>query len=114
MAMNWPTFFTRLGSAIVFAAVMMCGLLWKDWMFVILIAVIQILCLRDYFRLMLKIYPEDEYRGMDMLVQIFGVLLLLFIAFPIFLLFPHSDLLEIDKETVMTNSLVLRLFYHTL
>lgn len=49
--MNWPTFFTRLGSAVVFAAVMMCGLLWKDWMFVVLVGVIMVLCLREYFKL---------------------------------------------------------------
>lgn len=51
MALNWPTFFKRLGSAIVFSAIMMTGLLWKDWMFGLLIAVILVLCLREYFRL---------------------------------------------------------------
>ena len=29
--MNWPVFFTRLGSAIVFAAIMMFGLLGHLW-----------------------------------------------------------------------------------
>jgi phosphatidate cytidylyltransferase len=58
MALHLPTFFTRLGSAIVFSAVMMAGLLWKDWAFVILVLIIHDLCLREYFRLMGKIFPE--------------------------------------------------------
>jgi phosphatidate cytidylyltransferase len=52
MALHWPTFFTRLGSAIVFSAVMMVGLLWNEWAFSALVAAIMVLCLRDYFRLL--------------------------------------------------------------
>ena len=59
MPLHWPTFFTRLGSAIVFSAVMMAGLLWHDWMFVALVALIHGLCLRDFFRLMGKIEGAD-------------------------------------------------------
>src|ERR1700761_9211492 len=55
MALNWPTFFTRLGSAIVFSIVMMAGLLWNTWAFMALISLIQVLCLRDYLRLVRKI-----------------------------------------------------------
>lgn len=58
MAMNWPTFFTRLGSAVVFCAVMMAGLLWNEWSFLALVVLIQVLCIREYFRLMKKIYPK--------------------------------------------------------
>ncbi|OSZ82205.1 hypothetical protein CAP35_02745 [Chitinophagaceae bacterium IBVUCB1] len=58
MAMNWPTFFTRLGSAVVFCAVMMAGLLCNEWSFLALVALIQVLCMREYFRLMKKIYPK--------------------------------------------------------
>ena len=55
MALHLPTFFTRLGSAIVFAIVMMVGLLWNTYAFAILVSLIQVLCLRDYFRLAKKI-----------------------------------------------------------
>ena len=58
MAMNWPTFFTRLGSAIVFSAIMMAGLLWNKWAFAVLVSLILLLCLRDYVRLMKKIDRE--------------------------------------------------------
>jgi len=57
MALNWPTFFTRLGSAIVFSIVMMAGLLWNMTAFMVLVTLIQFLCLRDYFRLVIKIDP---------------------------------------------------------
>lgn len=51
MALHWPTFLTRTGSAVVFAAVMLAGLLWNEWAFLGLVTVIMVLCLRDYFRL---------------------------------------------------------------
>jgi len=58
MAMNWPTFFTRLGSAIVFSIIMMAGLLWNEYAFIALVVLIQVLCLREYFALIKKITPE--------------------------------------------------------
>lgn len=58
MALHWPTFFTRLGSAIVFSAIMMAGLLWNEYAFIGLVALIQVLCLREFFPLVKKIFPE--------------------------------------------------------
>ena len=61
MALHWPTFFTRLGSAIVFSAIMMAGLLWSnEYAFVALICLIQALCIREYFTLVKKI-DTDTY-----------------------------------------------------
>ena len=57
MALHWPTFFTRLGSAIVFCIIMMLGLLWSEWAFLGLVLLILVLCLRDYFRQVKKNYP---------------------------------------------------------
>jgi phosphatidate cytidylyltransferase len=53
-----PTFYKRTGSAIVYAAVMLVGLLWNVWAFLALVCLINVLCLRDYFRLMQKIDKE--------------------------------------------------------
>ena len=61
MALHWPTFFTRLGSAIVFAAIMMGGLLWNEWAFLVLVSIIAVLCLREYFRMMQLIYPDTAW-----------------------------------------------------
>lgn len=61
MAMNWPTFFTRLGSAIVFAIIMMAGLLWNQIAFNVLASLIMVLCLREYFKLVRKINPDTPY-----------------------------------------------------
>lgn len=61
--MNWPTFFTRLGSAIVFSAIMMAGLLWNKWAFAVLVSLILILCLREYFKLIKKIDTEENWHS---------------------------------------------------
>jgi phosphatidate cytidylyltransferase len=63
MAMNWPTFFTRLGSAIVFSVIMMAGLLWNKWAFAVLVSLILVLCLREYFRLMKKVDVDAGWPG---------------------------------------------------
>jgi phosphatidate cytidylyltransferase len=77
MALHWPTFFTRLGSAIVFCIIMMAGLLWSEWAFFVLVALTQFLCLRDYMRLMGKIYPYAKIpQGQQIVVQVSAVFLL--------------------------------------
>lgn len=55
MALNLPTFYKRTGSAIVFAIIMLAGLLWNDLSFLALMLLIDALCLREYFKLMQQI-----------------------------------------------------------
>ncbi len=55
MALNMPVFYKRTASAIVFAAIMLMGLLTGMESFLVLTLVISILCLREYFKLIQKI-----------------------------------------------------------
>ncbi|MCB9044947.1 MAG: phosphatidate cytidylyltransferase [Chitinophagales bacterium] len=78
MALHWPTFFTRLGSAIVFSAIMMAGLLWNEYAFIALISLIQVLCLREYFPLMKKIFPDVHWPNwLPVTIQVLSLLWLL-------------------------------------
>src|ERR1700761_5925903 len=77
MALNLPTFYKRLGSSVVFAAVMLFGLLYNEQAFLILILLINVLCLRDFFRLMHHIDPETVWP--DWLATVMQVLSLLLI-----------------------------------
>lgn len=57
--MNWSVFFTRAGSAIVYAAVMILGLVWPHPMAVLALAIlIQVLCTREFFGISKKIFPK--------------------------------------------------------
>lgn len=87
MALNLPTFFTRLGSAIVFSAVMMGGLLWNHRAFALLLLVIMLLCLREYFKLIAKIFstPEGD-KWMNMIILTMSVTF--FSALFLFLFYP--------------------------
>ncbi len=77
MALNVPTFFKRLGSSIVFVAVMLTGLLWNEWSFLGLICMIEVLCLRDYFRLVQKIDKEAWWPvWLPIVIQLLGLLLM--------------------------------------
>src|ERR1044071_58449 len=77
MALHWPTFFTRLGSAIVFAAVMMAGLLWNEWALLALVSIIMVLCLREYFRIIQTLFPDAVWPSwVPFIVVVYGLVLL--------------------------------------
>ena len=112
MAMNWPTFFTRLGSAIVFSAIMMAGLLWNKWAFAVLVSIILLLCIREYLRLMKKIDTEEVWPAWLQPVMLAGSLIWLWLSFfsynyqtpwPILLFLPTLILLctALSKKTAL-------------
>jgi phosphatidate cytidylyltransferase len=58
MAFNLQTFKTRALTAIVFAIVMVTGLLWNQWSFIILFTIIHFGCCWEFIKLLKKINPE--------------------------------------------------------
>jgi phosphatidate cytidylyltransferase len=81
MALNLPVFYQRTGSAIVFAAIMLTGLLWNQWAFLALILLIQALCLRDYFRVMQHIDKETYWpKWVPVAIQLVAALLVVLFA----------------------------------
>ena len=56
MALNVQTFKTRALTALLFVVVMLTGLLWNFWSFLILFTVIHFGCWLEYFKLVEKIY----------------------------------------------------------
>ncbi|RYG45210.1 MAG: phosphatidate cytidylyltransferase [Chitinophagaceae bacterium] len=77
MAFHWPTFRTRALTAIVFAAVMLAGLLWNQWSFLVLFSVIHFGCWWEYFRLLEKIHKVtfDIYVKMGWMLLGYGLML---------------------------------------
>ncbi len=62
MAFNFQTFKTRTLTAAVFVIVMLAGLLWNFWSFLILVTVIHFGCWYEFVKLMKKIYGEKYLR----------------------------------------------------
>ena len=60
MALNIQTFKTRALTALLFVAVMLVGLLWNFWSFLVLFTVIHFGCWYEFVKLMKKIYG-DKY-----------------------------------------------------
>jgi phosphatidate cytidylyltransferase len=58
MALNWQTFKTRTGTAVIFVLVMLTGLLWNQWSFFLLVTLIHFGCWVEYQQLLIKIDPE--------------------------------------------------------
>ncbi len=58
MAFNWQTFRTRTITAIIFAAVMLTGLLWNHWSFLVLFSVIHFGCWIEYQKIISLIDKE--------------------------------------------------------
>ena len=80
MALNVQTFFTRLGSAVVFSAIMLCGLLFNEWAFIALFLVVTILCLREYAQLVERILQTSFRRNENVNFIVSGACLFLLIA----------------------------------
>jgi phosphatidate cytidylyltransferase len=77
MAFNWQTFRTRTLTAAVFVAVMLTGLLWNQWSFLILFSIIHFGCWWEYLKLMEKIHQTifHPYVKLGFMVIGYGLLL---------------------------------------
>lgn len=62
MALHLQTFKTRSLTALLFVLVMLLGLLWNKWSFIVLFTIIHFGCWYEFVRLIKKIYP-DHYFG---------------------------------------------------
>ncbi len=84
MAFNTQTFFTRLGSAIIFSAIMMMGLLLNEWFFIALFFIVNILCLREYINIVELIVQSKFGKNEKVNFIALGVALFAFVtALPI-------------------------------
>lgn len=79
MALNMPVFYKRTGSAVVFAAIMLTGLLWhNEWGFLILVCIINMLCLHEFFKLLQKIDAEAYWPSwLPIVIQVLALYLIL-------------------------------------
>jgi phosphatidate cytidylyltransferase len=57
MAMNWQVFRTRAGTALVFVAVMLVGLLWNPLSFFVLFSIVHFGCWHEFQKLAVAIQP---------------------------------------------------------
>jgi phosphatidate cytidylyltransferase len=82
MAFNWKTFQTRTLTAIVFAAVMLTGLLWNQWSFLILFSIIHFGCWWEYFNLLEKIHNTSYNRYTRIGFMLMGYAIMLWFCRP--------------------------------
>jgi phosphatidate cytidylyltransferase len=77
MAFNWQTFRTRALTAIIFAAVMLVGLLWNQWSFLVLFSIIHFGCWWEYLKLTEKIHNTSfhPYTKLGLMVLGYGLML---------------------------------------
>ena len=81
MAFNWQTFKTRALTAIVFAVVMLIGLLWNHWSFLVLFSIIHFGCWWEYLKLTEKIHLASgetsfhPYTKLGLMVMGYGLML---------------------------------------
>ncbi|RYG46858.1 MAG: phosphatidate cytidylyltransferase [Chitinophagaceae bacterium] len=77
MALNWQTFKTRALTAIVFVVVMLAGLLWNQWSFLVLFSIIHFGCWWEYFRLLEKMNNNifHVYTKLGLMLMGYAILL---------------------------------------
>jgi phosphatidate cytidylyltransferase len=82
MAFNLRTFKTRTLTAIIFAAVMLTGLLWNHWSFLVLFSIIHFGCWWEYFNLLEKIHNTTYHRYTRFGFMLIGYALMLWFCGP--------------------------------
>ena len=77
MAFNWQTFRTRTLTAIIFAVLMLVGLLWNHWSFLVLFTIIHFGCWWEYLKLTEKIHNTffHPYTKLGLMVMGYGLML---------------------------------------
>ena len=80
MALNIKTFFTRLGSAAIFSAIMMLAFLTNEWAFIALFFIVNILCLNEYARIVERILKISFSRNEKMNFYLSGIALFLIVC----------------------------------
>jgi phosphatidate cytidylyltransferase len=77
MAFNWQTFRTRALTAILFVIVMLAGLLWNEWSFLILFSIIHFGCWWEYFKIIEKIHSVifHPYVKLGLMVMGYAIML---------------------------------------
>lgn len=82
MAFNWQTFKTRALTAVIFVVVMLAGLLWNHWSFLILFSVIHFGCWWEYFKLVEKIHTSSFHIYTKLGLMLIGYGLMLWFCGP--------------------------------
>jgi phosphatidate cytidylyltransferase len=77
MAFNWQTFRTRALTAILFVVLMLLGLLWNQWSFLVLFSIIHFGCWWEYLKLIEKIHNVKfhPYVKLGLMVLGYGLML---------------------------------------
>jgi phosphatidate cytidylyltransferase len=84
MAFHWQTFKTRALTAIIFVVVMLAGLLWNHWSFLVLFSIIHFGCWWEYFRLLEKIHQAVFHPYIKLGFMVIGYGLLLWFCGPVY------------------------------
>jgi phosphatidate cytidylyltransferase len=94
MAFNWKTFQTRTLTAIIFAVIMLAGLLWNKWSFFTLFSIIHFGCWWEYFNLLEKIHKTVYSLVTRIGFMLMGFSIMLLLCGPIFQIknYPVRDL----------------------
>lgn len=77
MAFNWQTFRTRALTGFIFVLLMLGGIFWNKWSFLILFSIIHFACWWEYLRLTEKIHQTffHPYTKMGLMVIGYGLML---------------------------------------
>jgi phosphatidate cytidylyltransferase len=82
MAFNRQTFRTRTLTAIIFVAIMLAGLLWNPWSFLVLFSIIHFGCWWEYLKLAEKIHKTSFHAYTKLGLMVIGYGLMLFFCGP--------------------------------
>jgi phosphatidate cytidylyltransferase len=84
MAFNWQTFRTRAVTAVIFVVVMLTGLLWNQWSFLVLFSIVHFGCWWEYLKLIEKIHTTALHVYTKLGLMLIGYGLMLWFCGPVY------------------------------
>lgn len=106
MAINMETLKTRALTAVVFVAVMLTGLLWNRWSFIVLFTIVHFGCWYEFIKLMRLIYGNRYVKYCLLGVLYITMPILMLVSLRLLDIFGNSGIIKADMGYILPCTII--------
>ena len=106
MAINMETLKTRALTAVVFVAVMLTGLLWNRWSFIVLFTIVHFGCWYEFIKLMRLIYGNRYVKYCLLGVLYITMPIVMLVSLRLLDIFGNSGIIKADMGYILPCTII--------
>ena len=106
MAINMETLKTRALTAVVFVAVMLTGLLWNRWSFIVLFTIVHFGCWYEFIKLMRLIYGNRYVKYCLLGILYITMPILMLVSLRLLDIFGNSGIIKADMGYILPCTII--------